>query len=64
MTRRTDTEVMELLRDEDAVLNKARRIFSSECARIEQLDQQAKITSIEMRRMEFEAVEKIAAMLK
>lgn len=61
MTRRTDGEVMQLLRG-DSALNKARQIFSSECAKIEQAAQQSRaLSATEMRRMEFEAVEKIAS---
>jgi len=63
MTRRTDAEVMELLRS-DSALNKARHIFSGECGRIEQAGMQRLPPGpIEVRRMEFEAVEKIAAAL-
>jgi hypothetical protein len=65
MTRRTDIEVLELLCDEDAALNKARHIFSSEFAKIEQAAQQSRsLSPIEMRRIEFEAVEKIFEVLK
>jgi hypothetical protein len=53
MARRTDDEVMALLRSADP-LNKARRVFSSWLAKIEQAQ-----TPIEMRRLEFEAVEEI-----
>jgi hypothetical protein len=61
--RRTDQEVMELLRS-DTPLNRARREFSTASARIEQANQQQKpFGPIEMRRMEFEAVERIAAAL-
>jgi hypothetical protein len=63
MVRRTDAEVMTLLRGNSA-LNKARQIFSSEAARIEQESQQRHgLPPIEMRRLEFEAVEKVAAAL-
>jgi hypothetical protein len=59
----TDAEVMELLRG-DSALNKARRVFSSACARIEQAgNQRTPLDPIEMRRMEFEAVQQIAAAL-
>jgi hypothetical protein len=62
LTRRTDAEVMALLRDNDSPLNKARAQFSFGCARIEQAGQQRNPPSpIEMRRMEFEAVEKMLA---
>lgn len=61
--RRTDAEVMELLRG-DSALNKARQVFGSASAQIEQAGQQRhSLPPIEMRRMEFEAVEKIAAAL-
>jgi len=47
----------------DSLFNKARREFSSACARIEQVGQQRQtISPITMRRMEFEAVEKILAL--
>lgn len=63
MERRTDDEVMALLRSADP-LNKARMVFSSWSAKIEQAGQQREpLTPIEMRRLEFEAVEKIASML-
>jgi hypothetical protein len=63
MTRRTDAEVMELLRG-DGPLNKARQVFSGWRAMIEQAGQQrTPLGAIEMRRLEFEAVEKIAAAL-
>ena len=55
----TDSEVLELLRG-DSPLNKARQIFSSYSAMIEQGYQQRKpIGPIDMRRLEFEAVQKI-----
>jgi hypothetical protein len=58
--RMTDTEVMSALR-QDTPLNRARQVFYSECARIEQADAQAKpVSAIGRRRMEFEAVRKIA----
>lgn len=63
MARRTDDEVMALLRSADP-LNKARMVFSSWAAKIEQARQQREpLPPVEMRRMEFEAVEKIASML-
>lgn len=59
----TDKEVMEALRS-DTLLNKARAVFSSESARIEQAGMQRRPAGpIEMRRMEFEAVKKIATAL-
>lgn len=61
MTRRTDAEVMKLIR-EGGNLDKARAQFSFGCARIEQAGQQrTPLGPIELRRMEFEAVEKIIA---
>lgn len=58
--RMTDAEVSEALRS-DTPLNRARRIFSSECARIEQAGAQAQPAGpIQIRRMEFEAVQRIA----
>ena len=59
----TDKEVMEALRS-DTLLNKARAVFSGECGRLEQACSQPRMPGpIEMRRMEFEAVRKIAAAL-
>ena len=55
----TDEEVMQKLKS-DTPLNRARAIFSAECAKIEQASQQRQIPSaIEIRRMEFLAVKKI-----
>jgi len=55
----TDAEVMAALRA-DTPLNRARREFSSWSARIEQAGQQRlSLSPIDMRRMEFEAVEAI-----
>jgi hypothetical protein len=63
MARRTDAEVMELLRS-DGPLNRARAIFSGASGRIEQAGMQRQPAGpIEIRRMEFEAVEKIAEAL-
>lgn len=46
----------------DTPLNRARKKFSSWCARIEQAGQQhAPLSPIELRRMEFEAVKEILA---
>ena len=59
----TDKEVMDALRS-DTPLNRARAVFSSECGRIEQADAQRRPPSpIEIRRMEFEAVKRIAEAL-
>jgi hypothetical protein len=59
----TDAETMEALRA-DTPLNRARRLLSSEAARIEQASAQRKPPSpIEMRRMEFEGVARIVAAL-
>lgn len=64
MPRRTDAEVMAEL-NSFSRLNKARSLFSSWCGRIEQASSQRRpIGPIEIRRMEFEAVEAIAAALK
>jgi hypothetical protein len=61
MTRRTDDEVMSLLRGTSS-LNEARKKFSGWAAKIEQASQQrTALSPIEMRRMEFEAVEAIIA---
>lgn len=57
----TDAEVFAALGG-DTPLNRARREFSSACGRIEQAGQQrSSINPIELRRMEFEAIEKIIA---
>jgi hypothetical protein len=54
-----DNLIMELLRGQSA-LNRARAKFSSWRAKIEQAGQQrTALSPIEMRRMEFEAVEEI-----
>ena len=54
-----DNEVLELLRG-DSALNKARIVFSSYSAMIDQLFEQSKPPGpIETRRLEFEAVQKI-----
>ena len=59
----TDQEVMAALRSETP-LNAARRVFSSACGEIEQAGQQRRPASpILIRRMEFEAVRRIAAAL-
>lgn len=64
-TRMTDEAVIALLQDGESVLNRARREFSGGCARIEQAGQQrTPLSPIEMRRMEFEAVERVAAVLR
>jgi len=56
----TDEEVLFHLR-EDTHLNKVRKSFSSSCARIEQATQQRQALSpIDLRRMEFAAVEALA----
>jgi hypothetical protein len=55
----TDQEVLDAL-VQDTPLNRARRKFSSAAAHIEQAGQQRKpLTPINLRRLEFEAVEKI-----
>lgn len=61
--RMTDAEVMEALRS-DSNLNRARQVFSSQCGLIDQAAHQKRsITPIELRRMEFEAVQNIAIAL-
>jgi hypothetical protein len=56
----TDKETMDLLRG-TSQWNEARRIFSGECGRIEQAGMQRDPAGpIEIRRMEFEAVQRIA----
>lgn len=60
--RMTDQEVIQELQSK-SVLNQARQIFSSERARIERAgEQRDPLSPIEMRRMEFEAIEKIAGL--
>jgi len=60
---RSDEEVMALLGSGDP-LDKARQLFGSWSARIETLSVQRKpLSPIDMRRMEFEAVEAIAKAL-
>jgi len=59
----TDREVMEAL-GADTALNRARAIFASECAKIEQAGRQRYPPGpIEIRRMEFAAVKRIIAAL-
>jgi len=59
MARRTDAEVMAELKS-DSPLNKARAKFSNWCGRIEQEGMQRKPAGpVEIRRLEFEAVEAI-----
>lgn len=57
----TDKDVMALLMGNSA-LNKARAVFASEVARIDRAGMRPcdRPSPIEMRRMEFEAVKKIA----
>ena len=56
----TDEEVIAELRS-DSALNKARAVFSGQAAQIDQASRQRKaLPPIEVRRMEFEAVKKIA----
>ena len=60
---RSDEEVMALL-GSGVPLDKARQLFSSWSARIETLSvQRTPLSPIDMRRMEFEAVEAIAKAL-
>lgn len=57
----TDNELLVALQS-DTPANRARRQFSNWSAKIEQAGQQRKpLSPIEMRKMEFEAVEKIVA---
>ena len=59
MKRLTDQQVIDLMQGSSR-LNKARREFSSACGRIDQASRQRRpLSPIDMRRMEFEAVEKI-----
>lgn len=59
----TDKEVMAEL-GSLSPWNRARKVFSASSARIEQAGQQRKpLSPIDMRRMEFEAVRRIAAEL-
>lgn len=64
LSRRTDAEVMAEL-SSSSPLNKARQVFSSWCGKIDQAGSQRRpLSPIELRRMELEAVEAIAAALK
>lgn len=59
----TDKEVLDYLREQSS-FNRARQVFSSWCGRIDQAQQQkVPLTPIELRRMEFEAVQNIAIAL-
>lgn len=59
----TDEEIMFHIR-KNTRLNQVRAVFSAAAARLEQAGQQRRPpTAIELRRMEFEAVRKIAAEL-
>jgi hypothetical protein len=59
----TDTEIVQLMQSGEPIA-KARMEFSAAYARIEQaLQQRRPISIIEVRRMEFDAVRKIAAAL-
>ena len=63
MARLSDEQVMLLLKS-DALINRARKEFSNNCGLLDQAGRQRKpLTPIEMRRMEFEAVMKIASVL-
>jgi hypothetical protein len=63
MPEMTDAEVVEALRA-DTALNRARQVFSAQAARMEQQGMQRWAPGpVEMRRMEFEAVRKIAEAL-
>lgn len=63
MSKMTDDEVMAEL-NSDSPLNLARRVFSGEVGRIEQTHlNRYEPTPVEWRRMEFEAVQKIAVAL-
>lgn len=61
MIRRTDDQVIAELKS-DSPLNKARAVFSSWCGKIDQAGAQRRpIGPIEVRRLEFEAVEAVVA---
>ena len=63
MTKMTDEEVMAEL-NSNTPLDRARRVFSGAVGRIEQTHQNRyEPTPVEWRRMEFEAVKKIAVEL-
>ena len=63
MAQMTDREVVDRLNGTSR-WNEARAAFSSACGRIEQAEAQRRKPSIfDIRRMEFEAVQKIAAAL-
>jgi len=60
---KTIQEIWDLMGSETPI-NRARRVFASECAKIEQAGMQGhKLSVFEQRRMEFDAVQKIAAEL-
>jgi hypothetical protein len=62
--RMTDEELLNLLNCDDSPFNKARKEFSSSCARIEQAsNQRTPLSPIEIRIMEFEAVQRIVKCL-
>jgi hypothetical protein len=59
----TDQELLDLVRG-DSVWNRARQKFSGWSGKIDQVSQQRRALSpLDMRRMEFEAVSEIAAVL-
>ena len=63
MRKMTDEEVMAEL-NTDTPLNRARRVFAGETGRLEQKAMQRyEPTAIEWKRMEFDAVKRIAAEL-
>lgn len=57
----TDIELMDALRDHGGKLNKARAEFSAACGRIDQATRQREpLHPVTLRRMEFDAVVRIA----
>lgn len=63
-TRRTDAEVMEILRDYSGKLNRARAMFAHYCAEIENsYGQRMPVGPIETKRIELEAVEEIVSIM-
>lgn len=60
---RTPEEIVQELRS-DSLLNRVRRVFSAECGRMEQIHAQEQVGPVEMRRMEFEAAQKLIAAMQ
>lgn len=60
----TDREIVDLMQ-EDTPINRVRKVFNGEAARMEQAQSQSRpVSSVNWRRMEFEAAEKLIAAMK